>query len=972
MILGKLKYKKPYMKFQNIIIAIALYIVALDANAQPNSSQKIKPEIVPNTVVVKLLSSSSLNIKGGRMGSTPFSKIFESVDIASFEPLFPNSTAHKCAPQNLNKSNNIDLSTIYVLKYSGDKDIQEIIYHLKKSGLVAYAEPQFVDHSLFTPNDPAAAPKTGRQYYLDVVKAYDAWDIEKGDSNMVVGIVDTDQNIAHEDLIGRTKINILDPINGKDDDKDGFIDNYRGWDIANNDNDVTAKQVIIPKKDTIGFDTLNGHSHGTRVFGFAGATVNNKIGIAGITYNNKMLPVKAMEDKDAATGIISNGYPGIVYAAEHGAKVINCSWGSYDSYAQLAQDVINYATFNYDALVVSAAGNLPVDQLLYPASYENVLCVASSNIDSTTKQDIKADYATYNHQVDISSPGVNMYSTYRDGYAQENGSSYASPTVAGAAGLVRAHFPKYTALQTLEQLRTTADDMSSVSANQPFAEKIGKGRLNIYRALTETKSPAVKMFSSDLPNNLNTFAYNGNTVKLKAYFRNYLAPTTNLKVTLRTLSPYIEMIDSTLTIGKLGTLDSIKNTNNPFVFKIKSNTPVNHNVEFRLGFEDGDYKDYQYFSGIFNPDFITLDTNQVMLTITSNGRIGFSNSESSQGLGFVYKTKNLLFESGLVITTSDKKISDCVRSAPISKNALSFQPIKPVSWVRNFFPGQETMSEFVDTSKARVGVKVVQNAYSSPTAPNNKFVIVRYLITNTTIATIDSMRVGLFTDLDIGISNRNRADFDLSSNLAYTYSSQIGSLYGGVSLLSDQAVSIFSFDHSSTVGGNNINPNDGFTDQEKNYTLSNGILRPMAGVAGLGNDVSQIIGGVFLNMQANETRQIAFAYIAGDNKADLINSANAAKIMYNKIIKPTSVELADNSMEVLLFPNPTKNILNVQLTNNSFEGIAIIENTIGSRIWEGEINSSNFSLNTESLPKGIYFLKLNLNDKIVVKKFLKE
>ncbi len=959
------------MKLYFLLISITLNLVFFGIQAQPTSSSKLKAQIVPNTVVIKLKSTNGFNIKAGRMASTPFNKIFESVEIISCEQMFPQSTAQKCLPQNLNKPNNVDLSTIFLLKYNGNKSVDEIIFHLKKSGAVVYAEPQFVDYALFIPNDPAANPTIGQQYYLSVVKAYEAWDIEKGDTNMVIGIVDTDQNIFHEDLIGQTKINILDPINGRDDDKDGFIDNYRGWDVANRDNDVTSKQVILPKKDTIGFDTLNGISHGTRVFGFAGAKVNNGKGIAGISFNNKILPVKAMDDNDALKGEITAGYPGIIYAAQHGAKVINCSWGSYDSYAQLAQDAINYATFNFDALVVSAAGNKPIDAPLYPASYENVLCVASSSLD-TNKQDIKADYATYNHQVDISSPGVNMYSTFRDGYAQENGSSYASPTVAGAAGLVRAHFPKYTALQTLEQLRTTADNMDGVESNKLFVEKLGKGRLNIYRALTESKSPAVRMFLNNLPNNSKTFAYNGDTIRMTAYFRNYLASTTNLKVTIKALSPYIQMMDSTIILGKMGTLDSLTHIGKPFVFKVKPNAPVNHSVEFRLSFEDGAYKDYQYFFGLFNPDFKALDTNQVTLTITSNGRIGYSDDRSNQGLGMIYKTKNLLFESGLVITSPNKKISDCVRSAPIVANNLSFKSTAPVTWVKTGFQGQELSSEFADTSKARVGVKVIQNSYESPNAPNDKFAIIRYYITNTTESIIDSMRVGLYTDLDIGTSNRNRADFDVSSNLAYTYSSQIGTLYGGVALLSDQPVSVFSFDHSSSVGGNNINPNDGFTDQEKNFTLSNGILRAKAGVSGLGTDVSQMIGGVLLNVQTNETRQIAFALIAGDNKNDLINSANAAKILFNKTIKPTSIELQDNTVGVLIFPNPTKNILNVQLTTNFYSGNVVVENTIGSRMWEGEINSSNFSLNIESFPKGIYFLKLNVNDKIIVKKFLKE
>ncbi len=952
-------------------LSTTLLFITIGASAQFMSQKKIISETVPNTVVVKLLPTSIGLVKGARVSSPIFSKIFESVDIISFKQLFPLATKQNCLAKNINKANNIDLSGIYVLKYAGNKSIDEIIIQLKKSGLVAYAEPQFIDHALFTPNDPEADANKGKQYQLAAIKAYEAWDVEKGDTNMVVGIVDTDQNINHPDLVGRTKINILDPINGKDDDNDGFIDNYKGWDVAEDDNDVTAKQVIVDNATKTSKDTLNGHSHGTRVFGFAGATVNNGIGIAGVTFNNKMLPVKAMSDVDARTGSISDGYIGIIYAAEHGAKVINCSWGSFGSYSQLAQEVINYATFNFDALVVAAAGNENVDKMFYPASYENVMCVAASEV-TGNKDDIKAPWATYSHQVDISSPGVNMYSTYRDGYAQENGSSYAAPTVAGAAALVRAHFPKYNALQTLEQLRTTADNMDATPANAAYKEKLGKGRLNIFRALTETTSPAVKMFKSNLPNNLTTFAYKGETIKLVGYFRNYLASTTNLKITLTALSPFIDVQDSVISLGKIGTLDSATHESRPFVFTIKNNIPVNQAVEFKLSFSDGNYTDYQYFWATFNPDFVTLDTNQIKITITSNGRVGFNDISSSQGLGLVYKNRNLLFESGLVITAPNKKISDCVRSSPISNNALSFKPIKIVDFTTSTFAGQETTSEFEDTSGNRIGVKVIQNSYAAATAPNDKFAIVRYYITNTASAAIDSMRVGIYSDWDIMTSNRNRADYDPATNMAFCFSSQTNGIYAGVALLSGQPVSVFSFDHSSTNTSNNINPNDGFTNEEKNRSLANGILRAKAGINGLGGDVSQMIGGTLLNMQPNETRQIAFAWIAGDNKADLINSAKAAKTLYDATIKPLSVYTENEATEIAIFPNPTKNILYVNIFNSTNASPASIENMIGSTVWNGIIEKPTYPIDIEQWSKGLYILKIKVGDKIVVKKFIKE
>ena len=267
---------------------------------------------------------------------------------------------------------------------------------------------------------------------------------------------------------------------------------------------------------------------------------------------------------------------------------------------------------------------------------------------------------------------------------------------------------------------------------------------------------------------------------------------------------------------------------------------------------------------------------------------------------------------------------------------------------------------------------MIQNSYAAPTSPNDKFAIVRYYITNSANSAVDSMRVGIYADWDIMTSNRNRADFDVANNLAYCYSTQTNGLYGGVALLSGQTVSVFSYDHSSAILGTNINPNDGFTNEEKNRSLANGILRPKAGTSGQGGDVSQMIGGTLLNMLSNETRQIAFAFIAGDNKTDLLNSAKAAKTLYETTIKPLSIYAENEIVDIVIFPNPAKNKLYVSGVNLGNGNAASIENMIGTTVWAGHISSTENTIDTEQLTKGIYIFKIKIGDKIVVKKFLKE
>src|SRR5690606_29344100 len=127
--------------------------------------------------------------------------------------------------------------------------VQEVINNLYKSGVVEYAEPKYIDKIFYTPNDPEAIPVSGKQWALERTHTYEAWDITKGDSNIVIGIVDTDMNIEHPELINKIKYNYNDPVNGIDDDGDSFIDNFTGWDISENDNDPRARKVAVPRKD---------------------------------------------------------------------------------------------------------------------------------------------------------------------------------------------------------------------------------------------------------------------------------------------------------------------------------------------------------------------------------------------------------------------------------------------------------------------------------------------------------------------------------------------------------------------------------------------------------------------------------------------------------------------------------------------------------------------------------------------------
>ena len=212
-----------------------------------------------------------------------------------------------------------------------------------KTGLVEYAEPRYIPELLYEPNDPS----TGSQYYLGKIQAYDAWDIAQGDTNTVIAIVDTGMDMDHGDLIYNIAYNTDDPLDGTDNDNDGFVDNFRGWDMGDNDN--------FPQNEM--------NEHGTLCAGLASADTDNGIGIAGPGFKCRLLPVK-IQDSDS---LLTRSYEGIVYAAEQGAQIISCSWGD-THYARFEQDMVSYAAINKDALVVAACGNDNNIRNFYPAS----------------------------------------------------------------------------------------------------------------------------------------------------------------------------------------------------------------------------------------------------------------------------------------------------------------------------------------------------------------------------------------------------------------------------------------------------------------------------------------------------------------------------------------------------------------------------------------------------------------------------
>jgi gliding motility-associated-like protein len=363
------------------------------------------------------------------------------------------------------------LDRIYEIKFSGTAGIEEIVNELLKNNQVEYAEPSYIYHSDYIPNDPSFS---ANQDYLNQVKAPQAWDLIRNASNVIIGIIDSGSDLTHPDLAPNIYINAADPVDGIDNDGDGYTDNNKGWDLI-------GLSGANPKGDNDPSVKSDSTAHGVHVSGLASAVSNNSLGIASIASNAKLLIVKVGADDNGSTVYL--GYEGIKYAADHGAKIINCSWGGY-TVSSMGQDIVNYA-LSKDCLIIAAAGNDNSALNFYPASYPGVISVAS-----VSNNDIKSSFSNYGPKVSISAPGNNIYSTLLNNtYGSFSGTSMATPLVSSAAALVKAWYPALSMQEVGQLLIYSADDISA--SNSGYLGRLGSGRLNVFNALQQNLQPSI-------------------------------------------------------------------------------------------------------------------------------------------------------------------------------------------------------------------------------------------------------------------------------------------------------------------------------------------------------------------------------------------------------------------------------------------------------------------------------------------------
>jgi subtilisin family serine protease len=407
------------------------------------------------------------------------SQVVESELIIQFEKKVSEETIETLV-NNLGASikEKVNALDYYILTLPSHISVDQAVSYFIGQKLVKAVEPNYLLPIQAVPNDPLlqrqwALKDTGVAVSeLKGIEMIKAWDLNQGFSGVVIAVIDTGVDYNHEDLSANIWQNPGEiPGNGIDDDQNGYIDDIIGWDFVDAHRGAVGEDFAIPDNDP-----MDSHGHGTHVAGIAAAVGNNGLGIAGVAWNCKIMPLRAGYKTIKGGMMVASHHAAraIIYAADNGAHIINLSWaGKHKSI--LVERAIAYAAES-GVLVCAAGGNKNTSDPSYPAAFDNAAIISVGSVDRHGKKAFSSNYGDW---LDVSAPGVAIYSTYPNNqYRYMSGTSMATPVVSGIAALIWSLNPDQTNLQVKDLILNSVDYLESL---------IGKvftgGRVNANNAL---------------------------------------------------------------------------------------------------------------------------------------------------------------------------------------------------------------------------------------------------------------------------------------------------------------------------------------------------------------------------------------------------------------------------------------------------------------------------------------------------------
>lgn len=369
---------------------------------------------------------------------------------------------------------------VYVLTLANENSVHEAAQAMLRTGLCRYAEADaratIGDWKVTAtiPNDSAFDMQWGlhNDGSFSIVPAtagadidlLRAWDVEEGDTSVIVAVLDAGIRSTHPDVKGRLWINHNEiPGNGIDDDGNDYTDDTLGWNMVSDTNNIE-----------------DDNGHGSHVAGIIGSNVNDSTAIAGVDKHCKLMIVKCANN----VGFLDYSWltEAIYYAVDNGARIINISAGGATP-SNILQDAVAYAV-SKNVLVIAAMMNSGTEQKFYPAAYPGVLAVGA-----TDPQDKLTYFSVRGSHISVCAPGhhiISLAHTSDTVYHIVSGTSQAAPHVAGIAALLLAQDSARTAAQLKSLIERNAEDLVGDVNDAPGWDKYyGHGRVNAYRALID-------------------------------------------------------------------------------------------------------------------------------------------------------------------------------------------------------------------------------------------------------------------------------------------------------------------------------------------------------------------------------------------------------------------------------------------------------------------------------------------------------
>lgn len=958
------------MSYRLLLPFALLCLLALEATAQsptfhlPSQNPLVRGK--QGRIVVKV------SREWFRKGVTPrmFGEVAARYGIYNVEPwLNPGLVAfrlpaYKRSGTDAYESQAQGLGRIMVVEYSSLDAPEDVVIAMERFAGIEYAELIYPRQLLQTPNDP----RLSDQWYLDSIHARQAWDNVRGSDDIIVAITDSGIEREHEDLrdaiwknpgeTGLDDQNRDKTTNGVDDDNNGYVDDWWGYDFAANGG--TSKDND-PSPDA--------NNHGTVVAGIIGATGDNDKGIAGIAYGVKLMAIKIVDN-----GEFAREMEGVLYAAKMGARVINCSWGGRAS-SRAEQEVIDVVINDHNAVVVGATGNNNEEVDFYPSSYHGVISVAA-----IAQWNAKANFSNYGSRIDISAPGHPIFSTtfsWAGSYTIDptGGTSFATPMASAAAALIVKKFPNLRPRQVGEIIRATADDIRT-ALGPIYADKMGTGRLNIQRAVESGMSQiAARMMSYEfIDTDKNGAIDPGENIRLRIGVQNMLASAPDVEVTVTPVShPSLVIQNSTVNMGPMTTLERQETGVNDMLFTVPAGTPENTDMRFRVEVTAGGRRAVEYIDIRVVPTFLTTDLNDITATFNSTGNIGYNGIRSNsiyRGDGFVYDGNDRIYHGGLIIATDASHVADVVRRGLVSDGIEDgFRTTRPYRLTTSEDLSVQTgNARFNDehlSLEKRVGVDVEMKTYEYRAAPG--IVIVSYKIRNTGNSTINGMRAGLYLDWDVGDSGfEDQVSYEAEERMAYMRTPQEPLRgYIGTMLLTSQEPSFYGVDND--VDG----VTTAFTPATKWRMLSSGIVQNSR-IA----DMGMLMGAGTITLELNQEVEVAFALMAAKDMQALRETAARARQVFQQagvVAMPTAGTLhsiaAPNPFSdgtALSFTMPRTGHAHITLYDMSGRAIATI--------FDGQLGAGTQQIPfaPEALPTGAYIYEIRTADIIERGKVVKE